>query len=156
MLIRNVHFKLADGLLIYGDYACRNMINMGYKAENMYVIHNSLDYDRQLPIRKKMNTTGIYTEHFENSYPVLLFIGRLTKVKKLGMLLDAIAKSRGEGKNYNVIFVGDGVEKESLIAQANQLGLQRRRVSEWKLFNTGEIDFMPLSSFNPGDYAWPE
>ena len=39
---------------------------------------------------------------------------------------------------------------------ANELGLQRRRVSEWKLFNTGEIDFMPLSSFNPGDYAWPE
>lgn len=126
MLIRNAHFKLADGLLIYGDYACRNMINMGYKAEKIYAIHNSLDYDTQLPIRKKINTTGIYADHFGNNYPVLLFIGRLTKVKKLEMLLDSVAKSRGEGKNYNVIFVGDGVEKESLIDRTNQLGLQEQ------------------------------
>lgn len=37
-----------------------------------------------------------------------------------------------------------------------QLGLQRRRVSEWRLFTTGEIDFYPLSTFDPSKYAWPE
>lgn len=38
----------------------------------------------------------------------------------------------------------------------NQLGLQRRRVSEWRLFTTGEIDYYPLNTFNPNEYAWPE
>lgn len=38
----------------------------------------------------------------------------------------------------------------------NQLGLQRRRVSEWRLFTTGEIDYYPLNTFDPSKYAWPE
>jgi len=33
------------------------------------------------------------------------------------------------------------------------LGLQRRRVSEWILFTTGEVDYLE-SNFNPGKYAW--
>ena len=35
-----------------------------------------------------------------------------------------------------------------------EFGLKRRRVSEWKLFTTGEIDFYPVSTFNPSDYSW--
>ena len=33
-------------------------------------------------------------------------------------------------------------------------GLYRRRLSEWKLFTTGEIDYYPLSDFDPYQYSW--
>ncbi len=33
-------------------------------------------------------------------------------------------------------------------------GLYRRRLSEWKLFTTGEIDYYPLSDFDPSIYSW--
>ncbi len=33
-------------------------------------------------------------------------------------------------------------------------GLYRRRLSEWKLFTTGEIDYYPLSDFDPSLYSW--
>ena len=38
---------------------------------------------------------------------------------------------------------------------ANEVGLQRRRVSEWMMFNTGEMDHLE-QGFDPSKYAWPE
>lgn len=123
-LVRKAYFGLADGLFLYGGYARKNMIQLGYKPEKLHLIHNSLDYDQQLMIRKKIEASSIYADHFGNSNPILIFIGRLTKVKKLGMLLDAVAELRKEKKFYNVVFVGDGEEKESLVEQTGQLSIQ--------------------------------
>lgn len=36
-----------------------------------------------------------------------------------------------------------------------EVGLKRRRVSEWKLFTTGEIDYFE-GNFNPSRYAWDD
>lgn len=38
---------------------------------------------------------------------------------------------------------------------ANELGLQRRRVSEWMMFIDGTMDHLE-SGFDPSRYAWPE
>lgn len=37
----------------------------------------------------------------------------------------------------------------------NQVGLQRRRVSEWMMFNDGTMDHLE-QGFDPSKYAWPE
>ncbi len=125
MLVRKAYFGLADGLFIYGNYAKEKMISMGYPTEKFHVIHNSLDYDHQVRIRKKIQRTSIYTEHFGNEQPVLIFIGRLTKVKKLSMLLDAVSILRKRGKYYNVVFVGDGEERLALEERIKELDLSQ-------------------------------
>ncbi len=106
--------KMTDGVFTYGDYARRLMIEDGFDKSRLFPIHNSLDYDEQLQIRKQIKVSNIYKDHFGNENPVIIFIGRLTVVKKLDMLIDALHKLRAKGESYNLVFVGDGVEGEKL------------------------------------------
>ena len=113
-VVKRLLLNSADELLIYGDYACNMMLRMGFRKERLHAIHNSLDYDTQLAIRNHITLSDIYKKHFRNDNPVLIFIGRLTKVKKLGMLVNAVAELKAHGENYNLVFVGDGVERENI------------------------------------------
>ena len=123
MLVRKSYFALTDGILVYGDYAKRIMLQAGFSEEKIIPIHNSLDYDEQLKIRKTLKDTDIYKSHFDNTNPVLLFIGRLTKVKKLDLLVNAVSILQNKGEDYNIVFVGDGTEKAYIQNLCHQLGL---------------------------------
>lgn len=125
-IIKSMLYKSADGILLYGNYAKSIMVNMGYDENKLFVIHNSLDYEKQLALRKSGLQSSIYQDHFQNNYPTLLFIGRLTKVKQLDLLLNAVALIKRHNQQYNVIFVGDGSEKNALRELANDLGIGKQ------------------------------
>lgn len=112
------------GLFLYGNYAKDILLKWGVPESKLHVIYNSLAYDEQLPLRLSMKENKFYEEHFNNSNKNIVFIGRLTTVKKLDQILRALALLKDENLNYNVTFVGDGSEKEKLIALANELGLK--------------------------------
>ena len=107
-------FRHVTGIFLYGHYARNLLIERGIPAEKLFVIHNSLHYDQQLELRKNLHYTKIYKDHFGNINPILLFIGRLTKVKQLDMLIEAVAGLRKKGEVYNLVFVGDGSERRTL------------------------------------------
>lgn len=123
--IKKTVFGMADGMFLYNNYARDLMIKNGFNPRKLHVIHNSLDYDEQLDIRNSIAPSAIYTKHFANNYPNLIFIGRLTKVKKLELLLDAVKKLKDEGRNYNVTFVGGGVERHALEQKTKDLQLEK-------------------------------
>lgn len=114
-------FKLTDGIFTYGDYAKKLMVADGFEENKIYPIHNSLDYEKQLDLRNQMVKSAIYTEHFKNDNPILIFIGRLTAVKRLDLLINAVGILKKKGESYNVVFVGDGSERQKLEAQASAL-----------------------------------
>lgn len=125
-LLKNMMFRLPNGgNFLYGNYARELMLKEGFKAEKLFVIHNSLDYDNQLEIRKTLQLSDIYKNHFNNSNPVVIFIGRLSTVKQLDVLIDAIYMLMQQGVNYNVVFVGDGEEKQRLEQKVHGLQLER-------------------------------
>ena len=99
--IKKTVFNLADGIFLYNNYARELMLKKGFKASKLHVIHNSLNYDEQVNIRKSIVPSNIYREHFKNDNPNLIFIGRLTKVKRLDMLLDAVKLISKQGQAYN-------------------------------------------------------
>lgn len=123
-ILKKLNFKLADGLFLYGNYAKQLMIAEGFKQEKLHVIHNSLDYENQVEIRKHLSGSKLFTDHFNNDNKNLIFIGRLTPVKKLDMLVTAIKKLNDKGTRVNLTFVGDGSEAELLKKQASQLGVE--------------------------------
>lgn len=125
-IIKKAFLKLADELILYGNYAKGLLVKQGFKAEKMHVIHNSLSYDVQLSLRKQITASDVYKEHFGNNNPVLIFIGRLTPVKKLDMLLDSLAALSQKGKQYNLVFVGNGSEKDFLEKKTTELGLKEQ------------------------------
>ena len=122
-IIKKAFLKLADELILYGNYAKGLLVKQGFKAEKMHVIHNSLSYDVQLGLRNQMALTNIYSNHFGNDNPVLLFIGRLTPVKKLDMLVDAVTLLKEKGKKYNLVFVGNGSERDALEKKVKEQNL---------------------------------
>ena len=108
-LWKKILLKSADGLLIYGDYACGIMKNRyGFDSKKLYPIHNSLDYDAQLMIRNGIKPSSIYKDHFHNENKTLLFIGRLNYIKQLHMLINAVADLKSQGEYYNLVYIGDG------------------------------------------------
>nr|WP_315215432.1 glycosyltransferase [uncultured Flavobacterium sp.] len=113
-VIKKIFFNLSDGLFLYGDYAKKLMIKEGFLEKNLHVIYNSLNYNNQLLIRERLHTTNIYSNHFKNDYPVLIFIGRLTKVKKLDQLINACKDLLKKEIFVNLVFVGSGIEEERL------------------------------------------
>lgn len=117
-------YRHATGTFVYGDRAKHLLIEQGIPEEKLFVIHNSLDYDTQKELRENIVPSDIYKKHFKNKQPTIIFIGRLTKVKKLDMIIDALACLRNKGEKYNLVFVGDGSESKSLKVKVKDLGLE--------------------------------
>lgn len=120
---KKLFFNLANELFIYGNYACELMVSIGFKPEKLHAIHNSLNYDIQLYLRNKIRHTDIYQSHFGNTNYTIVFIGRLTIIKNLGLLLKAIANLKQKDLFYNLVLIGDGTEKEYLLSLSKELNI---------------------------------
>lgn len=116
--------RLADGIFVYGDYSRNLLLKNGINPKKVYVIHNSLAYEEQLIIRNSISTSCIYQEHFGNNAPVLVMIGRLNLRKHLNMLIEAISILRKRKSLYNVVLIGEGEDKEKLVALSKKLGIE--------------------------------
>ena len=120
--IRCAFYRLADGLLLYGNWAKQYGITKGFNADNLYVIYNSLDYENQKAIRQMVTDEEllkIRSTLFEYpERPMLICTSRLTKVRGLGRLLDALSILQQKDQPMNLLLVGDGPEKANLIQQA--------------------------------------
>jgi glycosyltransferase involved in cell wall biosynthesis len=55
--------------------------------------------------------------------PLILAVGRLVPVKRLHLLIDAIAGIRARVPDVRAVFVGDGYERESLEQHAREVGV---------------------------------
>ena len=122
-MIKHFFYKMVDGVFLYGNHAKEVMIHEGFKGDNLYVIHNSLDYNAQLEIRNSIKPTNLYQDHFMNNNKNIVFLGRLTTVKRLDMLLEALCLLKELGESYNLTFVGDGIERINLEQKALCLGI---------------------------------
>lgn len=125
-MVKRFYFSLADGIFVYGDRARKLMTEAGICADKIFPIHNSLAYSVQKPLRDSLSPSDIYQRHFGNDHKNIVFIGRLTAVKRLDLLLDAVGQLKREGEAYNVVFIGDGVEKERMKAQAKEAGISEQ------------------------------
>ena len=116
-LFRILFLKLAYGHILYGERAKIKLIRNGFEKENLHVVYNSLNYDSQKEhfekLLKQKKQTKIYS---------LIFIGRLTKTKKIDQLLKALRKISNQTK-YELNIVGDGSEKAYLVNLKKELGL---------------------------------
>jgi glycosyltransferase involved in cell wall biosynthesis len=116
--IRELFYRLADGLLLYGHRARDFLEKRGFDPSNLYVVYNSLDYKAQKEIRTKWDDhqlSELRHSQFKNSNcPVLIFIGRVTKRKGLELIFRAQLALQNRGIFVNVLVIGDGEDKANL------------------------------------------
>ena len=121
-LIRNTFFHLSHRMLLYGHRAKTIGVKNGFNPENLYVVYNSLDYEKQKKLRKKISNKrikAIRQDLFVNGHlPMVVCIGRLISARKLELLLDAALYLQESGHMINVLIIGDGPERNKLEAKA--------------------------------------
>lgn len=123
-LIKKIFLRLPNGgVFCYGNYARNLMIKEGFDADKLYTIHNSLAYDKQVELRKKLMATEVYRTHFGNDNKNLFFVGRLTHVKKLDQIIKAMVICKNRGIDYNLTLIGGGEKTEELKSLSKELGL---------------------------------
>jgi len=125
---RLAFYRLANGMLLYGHHAKRIGIDMGFRAESMHVIYNSLDYPIQQAVRQAVRLEELrQVRHslFEScaDVPMLICTGRLIPMRRLELLLDAMRILKAAQYPVNLLLVGDGPEAEKLKANAQHNGL---------------------------------
>ena len=122
--LKKLFFGLASGTFVYGDRAKRLMVENGLNGDKIWSIHNCLDHDAHLKIRSALAVTNIYKNRFNNSSPNLLFIGRLTPVKELDLVLKALKLCNEKEFPLNMTFIGDGPMRTKLEEEVRLCGLE--------------------------------
>ena len=119
-------YKNVTGTFVYSNYARDLLIKEGIPSDKLFTIYNSLHYNQQKDLREAIKPSDIYSNHFGNNNPVVIFIGRLTRVKQLDMLVDAVSDLNKEGQPCNLVFVGDGTERKVLEQQISKLRIKEK------------------------------
>lgn len=124
--IRQLYNKIADYHLVYGNRSRNLMIESGFSPKNIYVVYNSLDYYVHNKLYEERNRDELKKLKIKlfpdrSELPVVIFIGRLTKEKKISYLLEAVRLSKKKGNNYNCLIVGGGSELNNLRLLSNSM-----------------------------------
>ena len=126
-IVRNLFYRFAHGLLLYGNRAKMIGVENGFDKDRMYVVYNSLDYRSQKTIMTHVTEDRIkrVREMFfsDSKIPLLIYTGRLTKSKGLGLLLSAMSQLQNQGCKTSLLLVGEGPEREPLRLLAKTSGL---------------------------------
>jgi glycosyltransferase involved in cell wall biosynthesis len=126
-LVRKSLYRLAAGLLLYGDHAKTLLIAKGFAADRLHVIYNSLDVDEQESIFRSLKDGD--HEAFRRSLGIepgerlICFTGRLQPVKRLPWLLRALALVKQRRERVHLAVVGGGGERPKLETLSAELGL---------------------------------
>jgi glycosyltransferase involved in cell wall biosynthesis len=123
---KKIFFGLSNSILLYGDYARNLMIKEGFQADKLITVYNSMDFDSQIDIRKKLEETLIFKEHFQNGNPVLLYVGRIQKRKKIELLVEALHNLHQNNSFYNLILIGNQAEETSINELVSHYNLEKQ------------------------------
>ncbi len=111
--LRKLSYRFADVLALQTRGAYNLAFKHGFQAKDNVVIPNPIMLDQ---------------ENIAEKEDVILFVGRLSKEKRVIDLLEAFAKINAKHKDYALWVVGDGPEMAALKAAVVGLGLNEKVV----------------------------
>lgn len=121
--IKTLFFKSCNQCLVYNQRSKVLMVQYGVHADKIHVVYNSLDSEHDLSIRKRLKHTYLYQSLFNNSFPNIVFVGRVTQEKRLDLALHAMKILKEKGKKVNFLVVGKDVDHVNLKEKSKSLGI---------------------------------
>ena len=127
--IRLLYYRIADYHLVYGSRSRMFMINSGFNPKRVFTVYNSLDFVTHTTLYETRNLSELEELKLKlfptnTELPVIIFIGRLTKEKKISYLLNALSLCKNKGNEYNCLIVGGGRELKDLQNLSKSLGIK--------------------------------
>lgn len=115
--IKKLFFGIAQKHLLYERRAKRLMESLGFNKDRLYVVFNSLNYEKQKRYRsecEEVRKRDVLNIFINPELPTIVFIGRLTAQKKLDLLLQAVIEINQNEVGINLLIIGDGEERDKL------------------------------------------
>lgn len=127
-LVRRAMHVLAHTQLFYGRRAKQFAMALGWPPESLHVIYNSQDIVQQTAARGSITQaqqSQLRSTLFgDDRTPVIICTTRLIMVRRLDLLIEAIAELKRRAVAVNLILLGDGPERDTLTALAKSRGIQ--------------------------------
>jgi len=122
VLVENI--SACDEVWVVSRGAGENLHKLGYEGDYV-VMPNGVDFPRG---RVDEILIAQVTEGFDlpREVPVFLFVGRMMWYKGIRLILDALKMLQGGGADFRMVFVGDGADKDEIVAYTEELGLSGR------------------------------
>ena len=119
LLVDNI--SSCDEVWVVSEGAGKSMRSLGYQGDYI-VMENGVDFPKgRIPEEcclQQRSELGIPAD-----IPVYLFVGRLMWYKGIKLILDAMAGLKSAEKDFRMVFVGDGMEREQMEDYAEDLGI---------------------------------
>lgn len=152
--VKQIFFKMANALLLYGSRSREIGIARGFSASRLHVIHNSLDYAAQKHLFDQLRGMSRAALRAELQLPIdgkmLICTARVTRKCRFDLLLQAVGKLSTEHRRFFVVIVGDGPERGVLAKKAISLGVEIRFWGECydeatlaKLYKASDLTISP-------------
>ena len=151
--VEQIAWQKSDALVVKSEFM-RNELATLYKitTDKVHVIPNGVDYSRYAHARVSKSTLELL-DRTDTHKIVLLYCGRLVRMKNVDFLLQAFSKMRTKNKCLLAI-LGDGEERKRLEDEAAALSLAKHvrfigktnKVEEF--FAAGDIFVLP-STYEP-------
>ena len=138
--IRIFFYKLADGLLLYGEQAKKILSAEGIALNKIFVIYNSMDYAKQKKVRESLLLNNLNVR-FRNEIKII-YTGRITKEKGLDLVINALSFLKENGILSSLRVVGDGADLDRLKTLVDNL-----KISDCVLFSGPCYDENELGRF---------
>ena len=108
--IRYFFLNLADNIFLYERRAKRILLRHNFLNEKLHVVYNSINLNIQTKVYQSLDF------QFKRKHNVynLIFFGRLTKVKRIDLAIDAVIRLNRKNRKYLLKIVGDGPQEEYL------------------------------------------
>ena len=128
-LVQNIN--ACDEVWAVSRGAGENLRSLGYEGDYI-VMPNGVDLPRErVPDEEILRAVSGWD--LPGEVPVYLFVGRIMWYKGLRIILDALAMLKAAGKDFRMVFIGDGADRQEAQRYAAECG-----VGEKVLF-TGSI-----------------
>ena len=119
LLVANI--TACDEVWTVSRGAGENLRKLGYQGDYR-VMPNGVDFPQG---RVDEALIAEVTAGFDlpEGLPVFLFVGRMMWYKGIRIILDALKLLKEEGRDFRMVFVGAGGDKEEIVAYSHELGL---------------------------------
>jgi len=116
----------ADAVITVSEAMREDLIAHGWNAEKVFAVWNGVDPDRYRPgaVSATRVATLRRTYNLERGQPVILFVGRMTQVKGVTQLVEAMPEVLAEQPGARLIVLGVGELEGPVAERVRELGLE--------------------------------
>jgi len=121
LLLSKFIARYADGIRVVSQGIKEKLVNRGIPSEKIVVIPTPVDLEKFKAFEPE-KVKQIKDDYFNKK--IILYAGRLVKVKNLPLLLKAVARIRNSKHNIVLLIIGEGGERAKLKRMVRRLEIE--------------------------------